>query len=223
MRQRGAGRRRKDGRGVAPWRSGLLEWLRKPGEPTPEERSAHEGTHLPFRDWCPHCVSCRASDPAHRLIERVEGEPSMVQIDHQFPLEQTNMEISAEQVVHMLGRWSPSSWKPSMEGAQSLYAVVEGRYRLPGRVLHGSVCGQGSRIRSFCQRHRHSVKECRFGRVTDVCNRHGARECRTILRRKSWLSNVCFWSRLKLMLMARNMLSVAQHRCFASASFQRNT
>ena len=35
-----------------------------------EERSAHESTHMPFRDWCPHCVSCRASDPGHRLTER---------------------------------------------------------------------------------------------------------------------------------------------------------
>ena len=46
--------------------------VRKPGEPTPEERSAHEATHLPFRDWCAHCASWRASDPAHRLTERAE-------------------------------------------------------------------------------------------------------------------------------------------------------
>ena len=58
------------------WRSGLLEWarvVRKPGEPTPEERSVHEGTHLRFRDRCPHCVSCRASDPAHRGGRTADG------------------------------------------------------------------------------------------------------------------------------------------------------
>ena len=61
--------------------------VRKPGEPTPEERSAHESTHLPFRDWCPHCVSCRATDPTHGLTERADDEPPMVQIDYQFASE----------------------------------------------------------------------------------------------------------------------------------------
>ena len=73
--------------------------VRKPGEPTPAERSARKATHLPFRDWCPHCVSCRATDPAHRLTERAEGGPPMVQIDYQFASEKVNMEISEEQVV----------------------------------------------------------------------------------------------------------------------------
>ena len=66
--------------------------VRKPGEPTPEERSAHESTHLPFREWCHHCVSCRASDPGHRLTDRAEDEPPMVQIDYQFASEKENME-----------------------------------------------------------------------------------------------------------------------------------
>ena len=69
--------------------------VRKPGE----EFFVHEGTHLPFRDWCPPCVSCSPSDPAHRLTERAEGEPPMVQIDRQFASEKTNMEVSAKQVV----------------------------------------------------------------------------------------------------------------------------
>ena len=73
--------------------------VRKPCEPTPEERSAHESTHLPFRDWCPHCVSCRASDPGHRLTERAKDKPPMVQIDYQFASEKVNMEASDEQVV----------------------------------------------------------------------------------------------------------------------------
>ena len=73
--------------------------VRKPGEPTREERSAHESTHLPFRDWCPHCVSCRASEPGHRLTDRAEDEPPMVQIDYQFASEKVNMEVGDEQVV----------------------------------------------------------------------------------------------------------------------------
>ena len=73
--------------------------VRKPAEPTPEERSAHESTQLPFLDWCPHCVSWRASDPGHRLTERAEDEPPMVQIDYQFAPEKVNMAVSDEQIV----------------------------------------------------------------------------------------------------------------------------
>ena len=43
----------------------------------------------------------------------------MVQIDCQFASEKVNLEISTEQVV-AAARWSPSSWQPSVDGAQSL-------------------------------------------------------------------------------------------------------
>ena len=92
--------------------------MRKPGEPTPEERSAHESTHLPFRDCCLHCVSCRASDSGHRLTERAEDEPPMVQIDYQFASEKVNMEVSDEQVV-TAGPMVTIFMAPSVEGAQS--------------------------------------------------------------------------------------------------------
>ena len=46
----------------------MEEWsarvVRKLGEPTPEERSTHEGTHLQFRDWCLHYVFCRVLRPS---------------------------------------------------------------------------------------------------------------------------------------------------------------
>ena len=29
---------------------------RAPGEPTKKEREEHEATHIPYRDWCAHCV-----------------------------------------------------------------------------------------------------------------------------------------------------------------------
>ena len=64
-----------------------------------EERSAHKRTHLPFFDFCPYCVACRASDPGHRLTVRAEGEPPMVQIDNWFASDVKNVETSAGQVV----------------------------------------------------------------------------------------------------------------------------
>ena len=39
--------------------------VRDPGAPTPEEKVAHECTHLPHRSWCPVCVKARGKEDAH--------------------------------------------------------------------------------------------------------------------------------------------------------------
>ena len=38
---------------------------RPAGKPTEDEVRAHRVSHLPFRDWCPECVACRAKDWPH--------------------------------------------------------------------------------------------------------------------------------------------------------------
>ena len=38
-----------------------------PKEPTKEEREEHEKTHLPFRNWCRHCVRGRGVQMFHKL------------------------------------------------------------------------------------------------------------------------------------------------------------
>ena len=43
-----------------------------------EERKRHNLTHLPFRKWCPICVSAKAADPAHR--RKAEGDPPTLPI-----------------------------------------------------------------------------------------------------------------------------------------------
>ena len=41
--------------------------LKSPGQPSVEEQSAHEVHHLPYRPWCPECVTARGvDDPHHR-------------------------------------------------------------------------------------------------------------------------------------------------------------
>ena len=45
------------------------EVLRDPGAPTPKEVEQHNVTHLPFRSWCPHCVSGKAQDRQHKKRE----------------------------------------------------------------------------------------------------------------------------------------------------------
>ena len=39
---------------------------RKPRAPSKREREEHEATHLPFRDWCRHCVRGRGRNNPHR-------------------------------------------------------------------------------------------------------------------------------------------------------------
>ena len=37
-----------------------------PIAPTVQERAAHEVTHVPFRQWCKHCVAGRGTSHGHR-------------------------------------------------------------------------------------------------------------------------------------------------------------
>ena len=37
-----------------------------PRLPTVEERREHELTHIPYRNWCPHCIRGRGKDLDHR-------------------------------------------------------------------------------------------------------------------------------------------------------------
>ena len=110
--------------------------VRKPGEPTPE-RSAHEATHFPFRDWGPHCVSCTASDPAHQLTERAEGRAANGA--DRLPVRLREGRHSGADGHHLHGNLL---WKGRSRG----YAVLEGCHRQLGSVPHGSACGLGSRI-----------------------------------------------------------------------------
>ncbi|CAE8732342.1 unnamed protein product [Polarella glacialis] len=71
---------RSDNRQAKSWRSGFIGAL-----PSADERKAHEVTHLPYQQWCPVCVSCKAADsPHHRLPkEGADGTP-VVEFDYGF-------------------------------------------------------------------------------------------------------------------------------------------
>jgi hypothetical protein len=49
---------------------------RGPKEPTEKEITAHNVTHVPFRSWCPHCVSAAAKATPHRS-RKEESEPAV--------------------------------------------------------------------------------------------------------------------------------------------------
>ena len=47
--------------GVAP------KALRQPYQPTQKQIDEHELTHIPFRDWCVHCMRGRGQSNQHRI------------------------------------------------------------------------------------------------------------------------------------------------------------
>ena len=49
--------------------------------PTPHERKMHEATHLPFRQWCGHCVAAKSKDNVHKHQEDDQRERPTVQVD----------------------------------------------------------------------------------------------------------------------------------------------
>ena len=54
--------------------------VRKPADPTPEEKARHDATHLPYRPRCPICVEARATEDQHykrTAEERHEGLPQI--------------------------------------------------------------------------------------------------------------------------------------------------
>jgi hypothetical protein len=58
--------------------------LGEPREPTAEERKEHEMTHLPYRNWCRHCVRGRGKEAAHCRQDAVEGALHELHFDFAF-------------------------------------------------------------------------------------------------------------------------------------------
>ena len=54
-----------------------------PQLPTKEEVEEHNLTHLPFRNWCPHCVRGAGRSADHRVHVRDDGLPE-VHLDYCF-------------------------------------------------------------------------------------------------------------------------------------------
>ena len=62
-----------------------------PRQPSQREREEHERTHLPFRDWCTHCIKAKSrNDPHKREIDVMKDEElrdnaiSIVSFDYSY-------------------------------------------------------------------------------------------------------------------------------------------
>ncbi|CAE7429174.1 unnamed protein product [Symbiodinium sp. CCMP2456] len=55
--------------------------VKTPNEPSENERRLHELTHLPYRDWCEHCV--RSKGRQNHAVKKNDRQP-VIQIDFSF-------------------------------------------------------------------------------------------------------------------------------------------
>ena len=62
-----------DGNWARPRRE-RIRALPKPVTPTKEQREWHRLTHIPYADWCSHCVRCRGRNLPHRKVTPFPAE-----------------------------------------------------------------------------------------------------------------------------------------------------
>ena len=52
-----------------------VKMKKTPKQPAQREREEHERTHLPFRDWCTHCIKAKSrNDPHKKEIDLMKDE-----------------------------------------------------------------------------------------------------------------------------------------------------
>ena len=59
----------------APEEEGLIPKIKKVlAKPTAAEIEQHMATHIPFREWCPHCVAGKSKIDPHLKGKKGEGQ-----------------------------------------------------------------------------------------------------------------------------------------------------
>ena len=53
-------------------------------QPTQREREAHEATHVPFRDWCAHCMIGRGRTHIAKQNSEDESRRPIIAMDYSF-------------------------------------------------------------------------------------------------------------------------------------------
>ena len=77
-------------------------------KPSKREVEEHMLTHIPFRDWCPHCVRGKSKATPHR--KRKEGEDEevpVISVDYMF------METEDKDAGRGMHPWTPGIGGPS--------------------------------------------------------------------------------------------------------------
>ena len=88
---------------------GLVPRIKKiVAKPTAEEVEQHMATHIPFRDWCPHCVAGKSKIDPHIKGNKAERTIPKISLDYMYMTtgkqdEQMGMPI-------LVGREEKSGW-----------------------------------------------------------------------------------------------------------------
>ena len=72
--------------------------FRKPVLPSRKEIEDHERTHLPFRDWCKHCVMGRARNELHKKDSSQVGSVPRVSMDYMY-MHEENVDKKMPEIV----------------------------------------------------------------------------------------------------------------------------
>ena len=51
----------------------IARGMSEPKQPSREEVARHNLNHLPYRNWCPHCLASRRANNSHRAARRKTG------------------------------------------------------------------------------------------------------------------------------------------------------
>ena len=77
--------------------SASVKALRNPEDPTKEEWEQHMMTHVPFRNWCPHCVRGRAVSQGHFRNKKDDKAIPTIGIDYMYMKPRKEGEASREE------------------------------------------------------------------------------------------------------------------------------
>ena len=64
---------------------GKLKTITDPRKPSDREVEDHNRTHLPYRNWCPHCVKAKGKDLDHQKAPDTERGLNEYSFDYCFP------------------------------------------------------------------------------------------------------------------------------------------
>ena len=65
-----------------------VQRMNSPGKPSATEVDEHNLTHLPFRNWCRHCIRGRGKESPHKAGKGDGGELPELHLDYCFPGEE---------------------------------------------------------------------------------------------------------------------------------------
>jgi len=93
-----------------------------PRRPTQMEVEDHNRTHLPYRNWCPHCIKAKGKDLDHRKAAEEERGLNEFSFDYCFPGDEFGFKLTV-----LVGRERTSGMTMAtvvpMKGSTGKFAV----------------------------------------------------------------------------------------------------